>query len=385
MSQIALFNLNNIDDSPMVEEENRKSKTKLNLIDLFAGVGGFHYGISASASKLNMGVNPIIVSEIEPTCQKVYKNNFKADVHGDINQINLSDFSTYTSDIITAGFPCQPFSNSGKKLGLSDPRGQFYFRIEEFIKKFKTKAFILENVPGIKSNGGGKFKSKLAYSPAIIGSSMNFLEENLLKMKNYSIKWIELNSGNFGSPQVRKRVYIIGVHKDFVSDLNLEFNSYSQKPFITISEEQLNPELELTETQVNNLKSFMIDSPSYMNGMRRVGNAYLCDGGNVGQGYHSYGMVPTLTKVWARFLPIYFPHPKENLPEINEKKFQPNKYYGKGYFRKASVRETARLQGFPESYTPHENKNIAYEHSGNAVNSKVVREISDNILRYILK
>ena len=61
----------------------------------------------------------------------------------------------------------------------------------------------------------------------------------------------------------------------------------------------------------------------------------------------------------------------------------PNKYYGKGYFRKASVRETARLQGFPENYVPHENKGIAYEHSGNAVNAKIIREIADNLFRYI--
>jgi len=127
----------------------------------------------------------------------------------------------------------------------------------------------------------------------------------------------------------------------------------------------------------------MKEAPSYMNGMRRVGNAYLCKGGNVGQGYHAYGMVPTLTVVWAKFLPIYFPHKNENLPDISKKEFIPNKFYGMGNFRKASVRETAILQGFPMNYTPHFNKNTAYEHSGNAVNAKVVREISDNIFRYI--
>lgn len=383
MEQLNIFSKNKINDSSVVEEEFTKGKEKIKIVDLFAGIGGFHYGISASASKLKLGVQPIIVSEIEESCQKVYSKNFKVDVLGDINKLPLQDFRNIQADIVTAGFPCQPFSNSGKKLGLTDPRGQFYFRIEEIIKHFKSKAFILENVPGIKKNGGGLFKSKLSYYPSEIGNSMNFLEENLLKLKNYSIKWIELDSSTFGSPQVRKRVYIIGVHKDFTKNLELEFNSYIQKAFISIVEEKHDESLELNQNQIRNLKSFMNKPPSYMNGMRRVGNAYLCKGGNVGQGYHAYGLVPTLTVVWSKFLPIYFPHESESLPKIDIKSFHPNKFYGKGYFRKASVRETARLQGLPESFSPHENKNTAYEHSGNAVNAKVIREISDNILRYI--
>jgi site-specific DNA-cytosine methylase len=127
----------------------------------------------------------------------------------------------------------------------------------------------------------------------------------------------------------------------------------------------------------------MKSAPSFNNGMRRVGRSYLCEGGNTGQGYHAYGMVPTLTKVWARFMPIYFPHEKETLPSIEERTFNPNRHYGKGYFRKASVREVMRLQGFPDSFEPHELNRIAYEHAGNAVNAKIVREIADNLFTYI--
>lgn len=383
MLQHELFKRNLLDDSPFVEEENISSKDKVKIVDLFAGIGGFHYGISASASKLNKGVKPILVSEIEKSCQETYSKNFNVDVCGDVNQIPLSEYSGEIADVVTAGFPCQPFSNSGKKLGLSDPRGQFYFRIEEIIKHFNTKSFILENVPGIKTNGGGNFRSSLSVIPTNIGATMKFLEDNLLKLKNYNVKWVELDSSLFGSPQVRRRVYIIGVHKDFTNRLELDFNTYKQKSFISISENQFIPELEMSDSQLNNLLSFMKRPPSYMNGMRRVGNAYLCKGGNVGQGYHAYGKVPTLTKVWAKFLPIYFPHELENLPNIEEKHFNPNEFYGKGYIRKASVRETARLQGFPDSYIPHENKGISYEHSGNAVNAKIIREIADNLFRYI--
>jgi DNA (cytosine-5)-methyltransferase 1 len=383
-NQTSLFEEIIYDEKPYVEEENHVSHNKLKIVDLFAGIGGFHYGIAASASKLNLGVESLLVSEIEASCQSTYSKNFKCEVQGDVNKVVLSDYNDI-ADIVTAGFPCQPFSNSGLKLGLSDHRGQFYFRIEEIIKHFKAKAFILENVPGIRTNGGGKYVSKLAFEKQYVGNTMNYLEENLEKLKDYNVRWLEIDSSLLGSPQVRKRVYIIGVHKDFTQELNINFKRYSRNPFISIVDSVINQEFELSENQEKNLRSFMIKPPSYNVGMRRVGQAYLCKGGNVGQGYHAYGMVPTLTKVWASFLPIYFPHENEVIPVIDSKTFQRNEYYGKGYVRKATLREAIRLQGFPDSFMPHDNRRIAYEHVGNAVNAKIVREIADNILGYINK
>jgi DNA (cytosine-5)-methyltransferase 1 len=371
-----------VSEKPFVEEENLVSRSKVKLVDLFAGIGGFHYGVAAAAAKRNKGIKPLLVSEIEPSCQEIYRLNHKCEVQGDINKISFRGI-TDTADIVTAGFPCQPFSNSGLKLGLSDPRGQFYFKIEEVIKKYDAKSFILENVSGIRFNGGGKYPSQLATRKQFIGKSMKFLEENLANLKNYHIVWQEIDSSQLGSPQVRKRVYIVGIHKDFTKELTLQFRNYKPNPFISIVDEQIIEELELSKNQEKNLRSFMRKPPSFHDGMRRVGQAYLCEGGNVGQGYHAYGIVPTLTKVWARFMPIYFPHPKENLPDINLKEFNPNSYYGKGYFRKASVREAMRLQGFPDSFVPHEKNQLAYQHAGNAVNAKIVREIADNLFSYL--
>ena len=382
--QTSLFDQRPIREKPWVEEENFTSRSKIKLVDLFAGIGGFHYGVAAAAAKLNKGVNPLLVSEIEPSCQETYRLNHKCDVQGDINGVSLRGI-TDRADIVTAGFPCQPFSNSGLKLGLSDPRGQFYFKIVEIIKKYDAKSFILENVSGIRTNGGGRYKSELATTPQIIGKSMKVLEENLKNLKDYHIQWQEIDSSQLGSPQVRKRVYIIGVHKDFTKLLSLKFSSYVPNPFISVVEKQVIDSLELSENQEANLRSFMVNQPSFHDGMRRVGQAYLCAGGNVGQGYHAHGMVPTLTKVWARFMPIYFPHPKESIPEIDSRDFKPNRYYGKGYLRRASVREVMRLQGFPDSFTPNIKDSLAYEHAGNAVNAKIVREIADNLLGYIKK
>ncbi len=381
-TQPRLFELSRKKDLPFVSGVQHKSKSRVTLVDLFAGIGGFHYGIAAAAAKIGRSVKPLLVSEIEPSCQETYQVNHGCEVQGDINKLDLGDVAR-GADIVTAGFPCQPFSNSGLKLGLSDPRGQFYFRIEEIIKKYQAKAFILENVPGIRRNGGGKYPSRLAASPQVIGKTMAFLEEQLLKLREYHVIWMETDSSSVGSPQVRKRVYIIGLRKDLARELKIEFADYAPNSFMSVVDKVRIPSLELSENQEANLRSFMNKPPSFNAGMRRIGNAYLCKGGNVGQGYHAYGMVPTLTKVWARFLPIYFPHSKETLPEIDDRSYCPNRFYGKGYLRKASVREAMRLQGFPDEFEPHPNNGLAYEHAGNAVNAKVIREISESLLSYI--
>ena len=95
-------------EKPYVEEENFVSRSKVNLVDLFAGIGGFHYGVAAAAAKRNKGVKALLVSEIEPSCQETYRSNHKCEVQGDINKISLRGI-TEVADIVTAGFPCQPF------------------------------------------------------------------------------------------------------------------------------------------------------------------------------------------------------------------------------------------------------------------------------------
>ena len=375
-----------ISDKPYVSDGDLLSSKKIKLVDLFAGIGGFHYGIAASAAKVGKGVEPILVSEINEICQDVYKENHNPkEIEGDINKIDLSQVSK-TADVVTAGFPCQPFSNSGLKLGLSDPRGQFYFKIEEIIRKYNSKSFILENVPGIKTNGGHLQMSLLGVVNQHIGKSMQILEEHLLNLKEFHVKWIEIDSSHLGSPQVRKRIYVVGIRKDFTKNLEFEEWSYKPKRFIDIAERRKIPSLELSKNQEENIRRGMKESPpSFRHEMRRVGKAYSCDGGNVGQGYHAYGMVPTLTKVWSRFLPIYFPHERErnNLPKIGEREYVPNRAYGDGYIRRASVKEVMKLQGFPLSFIPNDKDRLAYEQAGNAVNAKVVREIMDNLMRYL--
>jgi DNA (cytosine-5)-methyltransferase 1 len=376
-----------IKDDPWVKLNRSNSRSKIKIVDLFAGIGGFHFGIAAAASDYGYGVKTILASELDESCRNTYEVNHGCAVEGDVNKVLLTDYRNQTADIVTAGFPCQPFSNSGRKLGLKDPRGKFYDRIEEIILHFESKAFILENVPGMTTNGGGTYRSLLADQPQTIGKTMHTLEMKLAALRDYHVKWLEVDSSELGSPQVRRRVYIVGLRKDFADSLEVRIREFAPRSFLSIADPESaeNSDLDLSENQDANVRSFMNRPPSYKDGMRRVGKAYLCEGGNVGQAYHAYGMVPTLTKIWARFLPIYFPHPKERaLPSLDERLFEPDfSHYGKGRLRRASVREVMLLQGFPKSFRPHENPARAYEHAGNAVNAKVVREIARSLLGYI--
>jgi len=373
---------------PQVRAPLDTAQSDVTLVDLFAGIGGFHYGIGAAAAHLGFGVEPLLVSEIEPSCQSVYlRNHPRAEtvLHGDINRLELPRVGRSRTDFVTAGFPCQPFSNSGKKLGLKDPRGRFYSRIEEIILRFRAKVFILENVPGMTKNGGGAFQSELSLTPQKIGKTMHTLERAMKEgLPDYDIQWLEIDSSLLGSPQVRKRVYIVGMHREFGALPDLRISSRGLNPFVRVVDKSAegNPVLKLNPNQEGNVRRAMRHrTPSYKDGMRRVGTAYTCPGGNVGQAYHAHGLVPTLTKVWARFLPIYFPADGEETPEVGVPDFQPTRgLYGKGQLRRASVKEVMALQGFPTSFRPHERDSAAYEHAGNAVNALVVSELASRLL-----
>jgi DNA-cytosine methyltransferase len=389
----------------VVEEYLTGMRNNFSIVDLFAGIGGFHFGVGAAAREFGKGVEALLVSEIESTCKDVYLRHhggedvFEGDVTT-ISETRIKKLAHSEADILTAGFPCQPFSNSGKKLGLSDPRGQFYSTIENLIKKFNAKSFILENVPGIRTNGGPGGLSGLSYlDRQPIGKTMQFLENAMLKglSQRYHINWIEIDSSRLGSPQVRKRVYIVGVRKDIgpMPDLEAISDSGVRNSFRKVTDRiSAGSEkwelLSLNRNQERNIKNNMMKrQPSFTHGMRRVGNAYTCEGGNVGQAYHADGLVPTLTKVWARFLPIYFPSKDETRPaSLEDRNFTPDEAYGSGLLRRASLSEVMKLQGFPETFKPYlgtggKPSAVGYEHAGNAVNALVVRAIARELLARI--
>lgn len=160
----------------------------------------------------------VFTSEIKPTAVKVYQDNFsKAEIFGDITQIYSHQIPEF--DILLAGFPCQPFSSAGAKQGFSDTRGTLFFEIERILKDKSPFGFILENVEGLVKHDHGRTLATIL---------------NKLEGLDYKVTWKILNSKNFGIPQDRKRIYIVGAKN---SPVSLDFLHQEKSRLLEILEQ----------------------------------------------------------------------------------------------------------------------------------------------------
>lgn len=173
-------------------------KYKMKFIDVFAGVGGFHQALES------LGCKCVCASEIDETCVKTYKKNFpNTPVVGDINQHfdKLPDF-----DILCGGFPCQPFSKAGKQEGFNDEkRGNLFYVLMDIIKIHpECKFVIFENVKNLADNN----------------QNWGLIQEALKELNFYVTDLpIIISPHQIGVPQIRERVYILGIRKD-IRDIN---------------------------------------------------------------------------------------------------------------------------------------------------------------------
>ncbi|MBK1986211.1 DNA (cytosine-5-)-methyltransferase [Sphaerospermopsis aphanizomenoides BCCUSP55] len=170
---------------------------KLTAIELFAGIGGFRLGLE------NANIETIWANDINEQCCKIYKSNFGQDsiVLGDINDISLSDLPNH--HLLTAGFPCQPFSPAGKKLGVRDSvRGTLFERIVEIIDAKKPQYFFLENVKRLVTMENG-------YHFRVILNALSELD--------YLIEWRIISPISFGIPQNRDRIFIFGTKLNYTN------------------------------------------------------------------------------------------------------------------------------------------------------------------------
>lgn len=175
-----------------------KSKGSPTFIDLFAGIGGFHLALH------NLGAKCVLASEWDIHARKTYEKNFKKVTPqlflndkfiGDINSLKDIKKEVPDFDILTAGFPCQPFSQAGFRKGFSDTRGTLFFNIVEILRIKKPKAFFLENVRGLLSHEGGK--------------TFSVIKDNLEEL-GYSFHYKIIRASDFGLPQLRPRLFMVG-------------------------------------------------------------------------------------------------------------------------------------------------------------------------------
>ncbi len=201
---------------------------KVKFIDLFAGLGGIRIGFE-NAFKLNgIDTECVLTSEIKPHAIKALKANFEhKNLVGDIYKLSTSEIPDF--DFLLAGFPCQPFSAGGKRLGFLDTRGTLFFEIERILRAKKPSGFILENVEGL-------VKHDLENKNDKIGRTLKTILHVLKNELDYKVSWKVFDSLDFGLPQSRKRIFIIGL-KD--SEVDLELHKGIRKSFGDVMEKGL--------------------------------------------------------------------------------------------------------------------------------------------------
>lgn len=194
----------------------------IKFIDLFCGIGGFRYGLEIAAKEIGLPCECVFSSDIDEQCRKSYEHNFGHTPAGDIKEIEASSIPDH--DILLAGFPCQPFSIIGHRRGFSDTRGTLFFDIARILDAKKPSAFVLENVKLLKGHNGGDTLHKIIET---------------LRGLGYKTDYRILNALNFGLPQKRERIWIVGLKEDGI--MNWPTGGIPMKPLSEILEDDVEP------------------------------------------------------------------------------------------------------------------------------------------------
>jgi DNA (cytosine-5)-methyltransferase 1 len=299
----------------------------LNTIDLFAGCGGFRLGMESA------GFSTVFANDIDPRSKRTFEVNtpnipFECKSLVDIQPDDLPEF-----DCLTGGFPCQPFSVSGKRLGFQDTRGTLFFKIAELLHHRRPRTFLLENVKQLYHHDEGRtFKTIL-----------RVLREDL----GYDVHYQVLNTLDYGLPQNRERVFIVGFEKptDFV---------FPEPVRLSISVR------DLLETNVDEKYYYREGHKHY----KAIANG-----------------VKDLDKVY-QWRWSYIRENKKNVaPTFLASYMQPTLVKVSDGIRGLTPREGLRLQGFPDSFEfPKEFSDRDKMHQiGNSVSVPVINQIAQKI------
>ena len=320
------------------------------FIDLFAGIGGFRLALQ------NLGGNCVFSSEWDSYSKQTYKANFGKLPFGDITQPETKAAIPKSFDVLCAGFPCQAFSIAGKRGGFEDTRGTLFFDVAEIIKKHKPKAFLLENVKGLTNHDKGK----------TLATILNVLREDL----NYFVPEPKvINAKNFGVPQNRERIFIVGFRKD------LKINSFSYPEELSVKT-SINDILEKTEVSVKYYLSTQYLS-TLVNHKKRhedKGNGFgyqILENDGIANAVVCGGM--------GRERNLVLDHKLTNFTPVTKIKGEVNR---EGV-RKMTPREWARLQGFPDSYKIVVSDAQAYKQFGNSVAVPAIQATAKKILELL--
>lgn len=381
----------------------KEIKNHMKFLDLFAGIGGFRLGMESA------GHECIGFCEIDKFARASYKA-----IHDTKGEIELHDITAVSDesirrigrvDIICGGFPCQAFSIAGNRRGFEDTRGSLFFEIARFASILRPKYLFLENVKGLLNHDGG------ATFETILGA---------LDELGYNVEWENINSKNFGVPQNRERVLIIGHLRGECTRRVFPLSKSGQQA-TSIKE----PYSNTITTRYGNSQgagAYIVESKSQK--VRSIGNIHPSGNGMNGEVYDSTGLAPTLTtnkgegvKIIQRAHGYNRGGEHDIAPTLTSNSYQENNlvkvvdFYNKitkdevgtltssgggstvragsfgitdGYrIRKLTPRECWRLQGFPDwafdkAQKVNSNSQL-YKQAGNSVTVNVIAAIAKEL------
>lgn len=322
------------------------------FIDLFAGIGGFRIGLQ------NAGGRCIFSSEWDTQAQKTYLANFGEMPFGDITKESTKSYIPKNFDVLCAGFPCQPFSISGKQKGFEDTRGTLFFDVCQIIQEHQPKVIFLENVKHLMHHDGG-----------------NTLKTIISKLQNlgYKVSWKILNGADYGVPQNRERIIIIGSQDKFFDFSVLQTQQRGVLKDILDKDgdfEFLNPEeYTLLKETKQQPQSGLIFAGYRNKSIRKVG---------VRPGTEH------LSRVHKQPNRIYSAegiHPTLPSQESSGRFFI---LTSDNRVRKLTIDECWRLMGFPDEYIKVSGVGQQYRQVGNSVCVKMIEVIAKEIKEQLL-
>ena len=323
---------------------------KFKFIDLFAGIGGFRLALQ------NLGGKCVFTSEWDKEAKRTYKANFGERPFGDITKEQTKAFIPDGFDVLCAGFPCQAFSIAGKRGGFEDTRGTLFFDVAEIIKRKQPKAIFLENVKGLRNHNGGK----------TLATILNVLRNDL----GYFVPEPQIiNAKDFGVPQNRERIYIVGFHSSTgVNDFRYPKPLDRKVTFGDIKEKEVPATKYFLSTQyVQTLHNHKARHESKGNGF---GFMIIPDEG-ISNAIVVGGMGRERNLVLDNRITDFTPttHIKGTVNREG--------------IRKMTPREWARLQGFPDNYVIPVADASAYKQFGNSVAVPAIQATANEILKQI--
>jgi DNA (cytosine-5)-methyltransferase 1 len=322
-------------------------KPAFKFIDLFAGIGGFRLAFQ------NLKGKCVFTSEWDTYSKKTYKANFGEVPFGDITKPITKSYIPDNFDVLCAGFPCQAFSIAGRRGGFEDTRGTLFFDVAKIIKEKQPKAIFLENVKGLRNHDKGK----------TLATILNVLREDL---EYYVPDPKIINAKEFGVPQNRERIFIVGFRKDLgITDFKYPEPTNSEIILDDILEkEEVSVKYYLSTTYLQTLKDHRARHESKGNGFgyeiipnTGTANAVVCGG---------MGRERNLVQDnrLTNFIPI------TNISgEVNREGV-----------RKMTPREWARLQGFPDNFKLVVSDAQAYKQFGNSVAVPAIQATAEKII-----